>query len=66
MKRQHHILPTYNGTEYILVFQREGWDHSEEILDHQNKNKTQLGINCVSMSDVKALFRSPTPFIFVA
>ena len=62
-----HILPTYNGTGYIHYhFQVYGKEHSKEILD-QSKTKNQFENSklCISMSDVKMFFRSPTPFSFV-
>lgn len=49
-------------TQHIYYHtEMEGRNHSEYTLE-QSKSKTQLGI---SMPDVKALFRSPNPFIFV-
>ena len=42
----------------------QGREHSEEVLD-ESKTKKELGKLCISMSDVKELFRSPTPFSFV-
>ena len=35
-------------------------EHREEMLN-QSKTREQLGKHCISMSDVKALFRAPPP-----
>lgn len=55
------MLLTYNDIEY-----KRGGEPSEEILD-QKQDQTSVGYtqNFVSMSDVKVLFRSPTPSSFV-
>ena len=45
---------------------REKREHNEKILDQRMlKNIRANSKFCISMSDVKTLFRSPTPFIFI-
>lgn len=62
--RSHTSNISWHRVYTVVPKHRERSMHSEEI---QDKSKTSW-INCklcVSMSDVKTLFKSPTPFSFV-
>lgn len=63
--QQDCILVTYNGTRSTLPKYREGSIVRKYWAKARWKTSWANSKLCISMSDVKTLFRSPTPFSFV-